>query len=64
MLLAGVPGVVLGGSLILQVPDRWAEIALGLLTGGLGVYSMMKSELGQHYAPATSRSARLIFWAA
>lgn len=51
MLLTGVPGVVLGGSLILQVPDRVAEIALGLLTGGLGIYSILKTELGQHYAP-------------
>ncbi len=52
MLLTGIPGVVLGGSLILQVPDRWAEIALGLLTGGLGTYSMLKTELGQHDVPA------------
>ncbi|WP_438971294.1 sulfite exporter TauE/SafE family protein [Methylophaga sp.] len=51
MLLAGVPGVILGGSLILLVPDRWAEIALGLLTGGLGVYSILKKQLGQHYIP-------------
>ena len=49
MLLFGVPGVVLGASIILQVPDRMAEIALAILTGGLGVYSMFKSELGQTY---------------
>jgi hypothetical protein len=47
LLLTGVPGVVLGGSVILLVPDRWAEIALGLLTGGLGIYSILKRELGQ-----------------
>lgn len=57
MLLAGVPGVVLGGSVILLVPDRWAEIALGVLTGGLGLYSMLKTQLGQSYAP-TNRSVR------
>lgn len=51
MLLAGVPGVVLGGSVILQIPDRWAEIALGLLTGSLGIYSILKAELGQDYNP-------------
>lgn len=51
MLLAGVPGVVLGGSLILLVPDRWAEIALGLLTGGLGIFSMLRPQLGQQYLP-------------
>lgn len=48
---AGVPGVVLGGSLILLVPDRWAEITLGVLTGGLGIYSLLKTELGQQYQP-------------
>lgn len=57
MLLAGVPGVVLGGSVILLVPDRWAEIALGLLTGGLGIYSMLKAQLGQSYEPI-NRSSR------
>lgn len=51
MLVSGLPGVVLGGSLILQVPDRWAEIALGLLTGGLGIYSMLKTDLGQQHRP-------------
>jgi hypothetical protein len=51
MLISGLPGVVLGGSLILLVPDRWAEIALGILTGGLGIYSMLKTELGQQHRP-------------
>lgn len=49
MLLCGIPGVVLGASVILLVADRMAEIALGLLTGGLALYSMFKAELGQHY---------------
>jgi hypothetical protein len=47
LLVTGLPGVVLGGSVILLVPDRWAEIALGVLTGGLGIYSILKRELGQ-----------------
>ena len=51
MLLAGVPGVVIGASLILQVPDRMAEIALGVLTLGLGVYSILSPSLGQTYEP-------------
>ncbi len=51
MLFFGVPGVVLGGSVILLVPDRLAEISLGILTGGLGLYSILKSELGQEYGP-------------
>jgi uncharacterized membrane protein YfcA len=51
MLLFGIPGVVLGANVILLVPEKLAEIALGLLTGGLGIYSIFKSELGQTYAP-------------
>jgi uncharacterized membrane protein YfcA len=48
MLVCGVPGVVLGASVILFVPDRSAEIALGVLTMALGVYSVFKPQLGQH----------------
>lgn len=51
LLVAGLPGVVLGGSLILHVPDRCAEIALGILTGSLGIYSFFKPALGQLYRP-------------
>lgn len=51
ILATGLPGVVVGASLILQVPDRAAEVSLGLLTIGLGVYSLIKGELGQHYLP-------------
>lgn len=47
MIIAGVPGVVLGGSFILIVPEEIALIALGLLTGSLGIYSIFKPTLGQ-----------------
>jgi len=47
MLLAGLPGVVIGAIFILQIDDRHAEIALGLLTIGLGLYSFFKKSLGQ-----------------
>ncbi|MET0088643.1 MAG: sulfite exporter TauE/SafE family protein [Candidatus Thiodiazotropha sp.] len=49
MLLGGLPGVVLGASVILNVPDRVAQVALGLLTLGLGVYSLLSPKLGQEY---------------
>ena len=42
----GVPGVVLGARLILFVPDRSAEVALGCLTIALGLYSVFKPSLG------------------
>ncbi len=47
ILATGIPGVLLGASIILQVPDRLAQIALGVLTLGLGVYSFLSAELGQ-----------------
>ena len=52
LLATGVPGVVLGASLILRVPDRAAELALGFLTLGLGLYSVFRKSLGQEYRPA------------
>ncbi len=50
MLLAGLPGVVLGASFILQVPDQIAKMALGILTIGLGIYSLFSPNLGQTLA--------------
>jgi len=44
---AGVPGVILGARFILFVPDQIAMLALGVLTGGLGIYSILKPDLGQ-----------------
>jgi uncharacterized membrane protein YfcA len=47
MLASGLPGVVLGANLILGIPQRMAEVALGLLTAGLGLYSLTQPQLGQ-----------------
>ncbi|MEJ2529261.1 MAG: sulfite exporter TauE/SafE family protein [Candidatus Thiodiazotropha sp.] len=49
MLSAGIPGVILGASLILHLPDRMAQVALGLLTLGLSLYSILSPHLGQEY---------------
>lgn len=46
ILMWGLPGVILGANVILLVPDRNAEIALGILTAGLGLYSVFKPQLG------------------
>lgn len=51
ILLAGVPGVILGASFILQVPADIAQTTLGLLTIGLGLYSVFKPALGLDFAP-------------
>lgn len=51
MFVFGVPGVVLGASVILLVPDRIAVISLGILTASLGIYSIFRRTLGQEYQP-------------
>lgn len=43
---AGLPGVWVGAHLILGIPERQAELMLGLLTLGLGVYSFISKGLG------------------
>ncbi|MEW5893502.1 MAG: sulfite exporter TauE/SafE family protein [Pseudomonadota bacterium] len=56
---AGLPGVVLGASTILQVPPQVATFLLGLLTAGLGLYSVFKPRLGLDYAPRNQAGAGL-----
>lgn len=51
ILAAGLPGVVLGASVILQVPERAATLTLGWLTLGLGLYSIFKPQLGLVHQP-------------
>ena len=46
MLISGIPGVILGAYIIIDVNDRWAEIVLGGLTLSLACYSMMKPQMG------------------
>lgn len=47
ILASGLPGVIFGALVIIPVPDRPAEFGLGLLTMGLGLYSVLHKELGQ-----------------
>ena len=44
---SGLPGVILGANIILGVPERLAEVALGILTAGLVFYSWLNPGLGQ-----------------
>lgn len=57
ILACGLPGVILGAVVILDVPDQWARLSLGVLTIGLGVYSIFNSELGLVHKPS-NRSRR------
>lgn len=49
ILMAGLPGVVLGAWWVLAIDEWLAQILLGLLTLALGVYSIFKSQLGVNY---------------
>ena len=51
ILAFGLPGVIVGANIILAVPERAAEVALGLLTAGLGIYSWLNPGLGQAVRP-------------
>ena len=48
---SGLPGVILGANIILGIPERLAEISLGILTAGLGAYSWLNPGLGQQPQP-------------
>lgn len=52
MLGCGLPGVLIGAYLILDLPQSWAIFCLGLLTAGLGLYSVFKSDLGLQQQPS------------
>ncbi len=47
ILLSGIPGVIIGAFIIVRIESALAEIALGILTISLGVYSFFKPNLGQ-----------------
>lgn len=46
ILASGLPGVILGAFAIVHVPEKPAELALGVLTLGLGLYSVLQKDLG------------------
>ncbi|BBP00095.1 sulfite exporter TauE/SafE family protein [Sulfuriferula nivalis] len=60
ILLAGVPGVILGASVILAIPPQFALLSLGVLTLGLGLYSVFKPQLGMTYTPQNQSGSALI----
>jgi uncharacterized membrane protein YfcA len=59
ILACGVPGVVLGSVLAISIPARAGEIALGVLTFSLGLYSMFSPTLGQSVQPQVRTAGRL-----
>ncbi|MGB0732678.1 MAG: sulfite exporter TauE/SafE family protein [Pontibacterium sp.] len=57
ILATGLPGVVLGAYIVLTFPEGWTILALGVLTAGLGIYSITKKSLGMELSPK-NRDAR------
>ena len=47
ILACGLPGVVTGAMIILKFDDHFSKLALGGLTLGIGIYSILKKDLGQ-----------------
>jgi uncharacterized membrane protein YfcA len=46
VLLCGLPGVVLGARTVLSLPPKLCTLLLGLLTIGLGLYSLARPQMG------------------
>jgi uncharacterized membrane protein YfcA len=59
LLFAGLPGVVLGARYILEMPGDTAQQALGVLTIGMGLYSIARPQLGLTADPRNRRGTGL-----
>jgi hypothetical protein len=57
---AGLPGVVLGAVSILHIPPAQATFALGVLTLGLGLYSVIKPQFGMVFSPKNREGKGLL----
>lgn len=60
ILASGLPGVILGALVIVNIPERPAEFALGVLTLGLGLYSIWNKELGQNISQKKSHFIHIL----
>ena len=47
----GVIGTILGAYVITHIPSDLAKMLLGIIIIALGIYSVLKKELGQNYSP-------------
>ena len=60
MLIVGVPAVILGSFIAIELPDTLAKKVLGLLTMSLGLYSIFQTQLGQQHTPKNQDTRGLI----
>ncbi len=63
VIVVGTFGVILGANLILLIPVKFAEAALGALIISLGIYSVTSKDLGQISAPQHRNSIGFIIGA-
>jgi uncharacterized membrane protein YfcA len=60
VLATGLPGVVLGARTVLSLPPKLCTLLLGLLTIGLGLYSLARPSLGREARPKRLNASRLL----
>ena len=60
ILATGLPGVVLGAKVVLTLPPKLCTLVLGLLTIGLGLYSLTQPTLGVEARPRPLTGRRLL----
>jgi uncharacterized protein len=60
ILACGLPGVVLGARVVLALPPRLCTLLLGLLTIGLGLYSIARPTLGMEVERRELTKGRLV----
>jgi uncharacterized membrane protein YfcA len=61
ILATGLPGVFLGARIVLTLPPRLSTLLLGLLTIGLGTYSITRPDLGTgSHAPVRHPATLLV----
>ena len=60
ILACGVPGVVLGAKVVLALPPKLCTLLLGLLTIGLGLYSIARPSLGMAVEQRELTRGRLV----
>jgi uncharacterized membrane protein YfcA len=60
ILACGLPGVVLGARMVLALPPRLCTLLLGLLTIGLGLYSIVRPTLGMEVEGRELTKGRMV----
>ena len=63
ILVTGLPGAILGALLVLEIPPRVGEVALGVLTIGLGWYSWRRPQLGRETVTVSGNAAHALIGA-